>query len=373
MAPGAHGMPRGDRPGGPRAGRCRGRRSARPPTRLADARARLADPACAGFGRMGAVPLALEPRRLAARQDFLRKLDRRGRGSATDLLLLLKVLTALGLRQDVRVATPSAPRRRAASPASRRRAPPAAPLGDLEPRGEGQDCDFAIVGSGAGGAVAAVVLAEAGLDVLVLEAGPVPATARYPTEPLTALQAPYCDGGLTFAEGLPGYPGASRAGGRRHDADQLRYLLPRPRRVALDAGAPSTGSVGARARGRLDDAEQMLHVKTPRSRQIGRNGQLLARAPSLGSPTIRSRGTPASVLSAAPALRAAGSTQSARWTSPTCRAPSRPEPGSAPVSRPAGSSSKAPGHRRSIAGAASRSDRRPPAPSGPYWSGRAAA
>src|SRR4029450_7341560 len=57
-----------------------------------------------------------------------------------------------------------------------------------------------------GGAVAATVLAEAGLEVVVLEAGPYLNRDDYPEEPLAALVALYRDGGLTVAQGRPAIP-----------------------------------------------------------------------------------------------------------------------------------------------------------------------
>ena len=47
-----------------------------------------------------------------------------------------------------------------------------------------------IVGSGAGGAVAAATLAEAGLDVIVLEAGDHYNRDNYPGDPLEAIADP---------------------------------------------------------------------------------------------------------------------------------------------------------------------------------------
>jgi choline dehydrogenase-like flavoprotein len=67
-------------------------------------------------------------------------------------------------------------------------------------------CDVVIVGSGAGGASAARVLAEAGLDVIVVEHGAYHDAASYPRDPIEALPTLYRDAGLTICEGRPAIP-----------------------------------------------------------------------------------------------------------------------------------------------------------------------
>jgi choline dehydrogenase-like flavoprotein len=142
---------------------------------------------------------------LGAREDFLNRMERSRLSLYHELLLMAKTFTTLGYAVDIRVEG------RLGLETSCRVADGALPepsgsLGDTEPDGEGEECDVVIVGSGAGGAVAAAALAEAGLDVLVLEAGGSYDRDSYPTDPLEAIASLYRDGGLTIAEGRPPIP-----------------------------------------------------------------------------------------------------------------------------------------------------------------------
>lgn len=140
-----------------------------------------------------------------ARLDYLREMERSPIGLHRDLLLLLKTLTMIGYGRDVRVH--EAVRYQARCRLREGSLPPEpGSLGDLTPPEAGEQCDVVVIGSGAGGAVAAARLAEAGLDVLVCEAGPHLDRNSYPQDPLEALPALYRDRGLTVAEGRPVIP-----------------------------------------------------------------------------------------------------------------------------------------------------------------------
>ena len=117
------------------------------------------------------------------RTAFLAKLEGSRLGPRRDLLLLAKTLSMVGWARDEGV-------REVVGYESRCAVREGAPepqigsLGDLVPQGEGEECDVAIVGSGAGGAVAAYVLAQAGLDLMVLKSGPHVDRESYPTDPI---------------------------------------------------------------------------------------------------------------------------------------------------------------------------------------------
>jgi choline dehydrogenase-like flavoprotein len=142
---------------------------------------------------------------LTAREDFLRRMERSRLSLFHELLLMGKVFTTLGY-----AVTPEVEGRIGFKASCRladgSRPEPSGALGDTRPAGDGEECDVVIVGSGAGGAVAAAILAERGLDVIVLEAGHSFNRESYPDEPLEAIASLYRDGGLTIAEGRPQIP-----------------------------------------------------------------------------------------------------------------------------------------------------------------------
>jgi long-chain-alcohol oxidase len=79
-------------------------------------------------------------------------------------------------------------------PLGRDPAAPEKPLTPVEAKGE-LACDVCVVGSGAGGGAAAAVLAGAGLDVVVLEAGRYFGPPDFDGAELAALERMYLDGG----------------------------------------------------------------------------------------------------------------------------------------------------------------------------------
>lgn len=77
------------------------------------------------------------------------------------------------------------------------------------------DCDAVVIGSGAGGAVVATHLAEAGRSVVILEEGPyLPAEQHGQLRPTESLRKFWRDAGATFAIGLGGSPEINVTTGR---------------------------------------------------------------------------------------------------------------------------------------------------------------
>ncbi|HEX5990771.1 MAG TPA: GMC family oxidoreductase [Solirubrobacterales bacterium] len=208
-----------------------------------------------------------------AAEDFLHKLDSSRFPLHHDLLLMAKLFSTLGyavapeveakigVRTDCALADGTLPE-------------PAGSLGDTEARGEGEECEVAIVGSGAGGAVAAAMLAEAGLDVLVLEAGGHYNRDNYPAGRLEAITELYREAGLTIAEGRPPIPVpvAKVVGGTTVINSGTCFRAPDP---ILESWREQFGVSWAMD---LDqdfaEAEDFLRVTPLDPNRMGRNGQL---------------------------------------------------------------------------------------------------
>jgi choline dehydrogenase-like flavoprotein len=229
----------------------------------------------------------------AAREDFLRRMERSSFSLYHDLLLMGKLFSTLGyavapevearigVEVSCRLADGSLP-------------PPAGSLGETATQGEGEECDVVIVGSGAGGAVAAAALAEAGLDVIVLEAGESYDRDSYPADPLAAIASLYRDGGLTIATGRPQIPiPVARAVGGTTVVNSGTCF-----RAPDSVLADWRSRFGVEWAQDLDpyfsEAEEFLRVTPVDPERMGRNGQLAmegaAALGASGGPIARNAG-----------------------------------------------------------------------------------
>jgi choline dehydrogenase-like flavoprotein len=210
-----------------------------------------------------------------ARSAYMAKMESSRISIYRDLLLLAKLLAMVGWARDerVRVAVGFEARCAVADGAPE---PVATALGDLEPQDDGEECDVAIVGSGAGGAAVAATLAEAGLDVLVLESGPYVDRSSYPTDPLEGLPLLYRDGGMTIAAGKPPIPVpvGRTVGGTTVINSGTCFRA--PQEVLADWRSEHGIDWAADLDPLYEAAEEVLAVTPLDLETLGRNGQLCA-------------------------------------------------------------------------------------------------
>ncbi|MFI5028682.1 MAG: GMC family oxidoreductase N-terminal domain-containing protein [Solirubrobacterales bacterium] len=230
---------------------------------------------------------------LSARDDFLRRMERSRFRLFHELLLMAKVFSTLGYavapEVEARIGVETSCRLGDGTmPDS------AGPLGDTHPNGEGEECDVVIVGSGAGGAAAAATLAEAGRDVVVLEAGGHNNRDSYPRRPLDAISALYRDGGLTIAEGQPSIPVpvARTVGGTTVVNSGTCFRAPD---AVLETWREEHGVSWAHDLSPwFSEAEEFLRVTPVDLERMGRNGQLAMEGAAVlgasGGPIARNAG-----------------------------------------------------------------------------------
>ncbi|MEV8314948.1 GMC family oxidoreductase [Streptomyces sp. NPDC059900] len=166
-------------------------------------------------------------------------------------------------------------------------APPDDPPLDCTPAGQWPDrstADAVVIGSGAGGAMAARTLARAGWRTVVIEEGEHHTTASFGSRaPLDRFSALYRDGGATVAAGRPPLllPTGRAVGGTTIVNSGTCYRTPDQvieRWRSAFGFAPAEG-LGAH----LDEAERTLRVATQPLDVLGNNGRLaLAGAAELG-------------------------------------------------------------------------------------------
>lgn len=229
-----------------------------------------------------------------AAEEFLAGLERSRLPLHHDLLSMAKLFATIGYAASAQVRERIGVRFTCAL-ADGSVPAPAGGLGDTEPTGEGEECDVVVVGSGAGGAVAAATLAEAGLDVVVLEAGGHFDRDSYPEDQLEAIARLYRDAGLTIAAGRPPIPVpvARAVGGTTVINSGTCFRAP----DAVLEDWRRRFSIGWA--NELDpdfaEAEEFLRVRRLDPERLGRNGQLAmegaAAIGASGGPISRNAGS----------------------------------------------------------------------------------
>jgi long-chain-alcohol oxidase len=157
---------------------------------------------------------------------------------------------------------------------------PPLPFEPQRPQGElALDCDVCVVGSGAGGGTAAGVLAAAGLDVVVLEAGEPP---NFSGEEIDSLQRLYLEGGAltTQDQSLDLLAGWCLGGGTTVNWTTSLRTPDDVRAEWASYGVPAfAGDEFARS---LDAVEQRLDVNEEHGAPSGRDRVLERGAETLG-------------------------------------------------------------------------------------------
>ncbi len=153
------------------------------------------------------------------------------------------------------------------------------------------DCDVVVVGSGAGGMVAATVLAESGLRVIVLEEGKhVPANVHGRMRQSQSLRHLWREGGMSVAFGLGGAPAvnvtaATGVGGSSLVTGGVCLRVPES---VLDEWTGERGLEGLSAKGLnpyYREVEEAVHVETVPVEMQSRSTELFGvGAAALGHP-----------------------------------------------------------------------------------------
>jgi choline dehydrogenase-like flavoprotein len=146
------------------------------------------------------------------------------------------------------------------------------------------DCDVLVIGSGAGGATTAAILAEAGLDVLVVEEGDWVDQGEVVPFSLEQMDRQYRSGGVTVALGRPSiaYTEGRCAGG---GTEVNSGLYRRPGSSTLErwrSGWTVRDFTDEEFFANCDEIEQALSVQTVPGRQSAASERLRRGAASLG-------------------------------------------------------------------------------------------